>query len=283
MTAIDTLDLLARGGTLALMLLWGWVMVRDHRHALAAKVALLLVLAVSCHVIADLFPFWSLYGPLVWAAKVGQSVMPAVFWLFARTWFNDSTRVSRRSVAVVLASALVGAILVWLLATRPDDRLMIDIAQRMMWFGFAIAGLVAAYQGRREDLVEGRRRMRMRFVWSVGLYTLLVIGTGFLGNSAQLSAQSYKLINLGVPLLAAALVAALLGARRTDFFADSRAEDAPPDDRFDPNLAPIADAVQRHMQAELAWRDDAITIAKLAAAVGEPEYRVRRTINRHLG
>jgi AraC-like DNA-binding protein len=277
-------DLLARGATLGLLALWGWVLLRDHRDVLAARVALMLLATVACHILADMRS-WDgsnrTLGLLI--LKTGQSAAPAAFWLFARTWFNDEGRVGWASWLMVGLAALVGGLLVIGLSLYPAQRLGLDIAQRVIWLGFVLAGLVIAYRGRKDDLVEERRRLRMHFVWSVGLYFLLVTASGFVSNWNDGAIPSFRIINLGIPILTAALCAALLGTRRAEFFVTPLSSPSQVAVPVDGGLTRIADAITSHMAAQKAWRDDGLTIARLAAALGEQEYRVRRAINQHMG
>jgi AraC-like DNA-binding protein len=71
--------------------------------------------------------------------------------------------------------------------------------------------------------------------------------------------------------------------RQSDLFATSTPDfpntTAPPI-AADPVLA---ERVQTHMLVEKAWRDEMLSIAKLAAQLGEQEYRLRRVINGQLG
>jgi hypothetical protein len=105
---IDQIDLMARGGTLALLGLWGWIMVREHRATRVARVALLLVVTVACHVTADLYPLVRISDVGLFLLKVGQTTAPAAFWLFARALFDDDARIGWRSAAVVGLSGQLG-------------------------------------------------------------------------------------------------------------------------------------------------------------------------------
>jgi AraC-like DNA-binding protein len=153
----------------------------------------------------------------------------------------------------------------------------------VIWLGFVLVGLAIAYRGRKGDLVEERRRLRMHFVWSVGLYFLVVTASGFVSNWNDGAIPSFRIINLGIPILTAALCAALLGTRRAEFFVTPLSNHPPVVAPVDAGLARIADAIICHMAAEKAWREDGLTIARLAAVLGEQEYRVRRAINQHMG
>ncbi|MCA1661111.1 MAG: hypothetical protein LC648_02645, partial [Novosphingobium sp.] len=46
------LDLMARGGTLALLALWCWLLWRDHRTTLSARTAIAMNLAIASYVVA---------------------------------------------------------------------------------------------------------------------------------------------------------------------------------------------------------------------------------------
>jgi AraC-like DNA-binding protein len=46
---------------------------------------------------------------------------------------------------------------------------------------------------------------------------------------------------------------------------------------------PLATKLLSHMLTELPHRDETMSIARLAAQLGEQEYRLRRTINQQLG
>lgn len=282
--SLAALDLMARGATLSLLGLWAWVLFRDHRSVLAARVTMVLLGTVACHVLADLSPWQHGAQDLgAFLLKLGQSTAPAAFWLFARTWFNDEARISWRSWALVGASCAIGGLLLIGFVALPSKAIWFDTAQRAMWLGFIAVGLAIAYRGRREDLVEERRRLRMRFVWSVGIYFLLVTTAGFWSNWNHRAVPMFQVINLGIPVLTAALCAALLGTRRAEFFVDGRGQ--PPQDGplADPGLSVLADRISQHMHAQKAWRDDELTIARLAAQLGEQEYRVRRAINQQMG
>ena len=54
MPPIATLDLLARGGTLALLALWSLVLLRDHRNAPAARAAVAMAGAIGCYILGGL-------------------------------------------------------------------------------------------------------------------------------------------------------------------------------------------------------------------------------------
>ncbi|MBL0021017.1 MAG: hypothetical protein IPP23_01125 [Sphingomonadales bacterium] len=56
MTSFEQFDMMARGGSLALLALWSWTLVRDHPKILAARLAVLMNLAIACYLIVTTAP-----------------------------------------------------------------------------------------------------------------------------------------------------------------------------------------------------------------------------------
>jgi len=165
MATLALFDFMIRGGSLALLALWSWLLIRDHRAQLAARVA---VAMNAGHRRAHHRHHAAAIGssPLDPLFELGSVCVRALFWIFARTWFNDAARV---------------------------------------W-------------------------------WS-----------GWLA-------------------IAASLVTVAL-----------RSSAGQPEDDA------LVERLRAHMTANLSWRDETLTIAALAAQLGEQEYRLRRAINGALG
>jgi len=165
MATLALFDFMIRGGSLALLALWSWLLIRDHRAQLAARVAVAMNASIAAHIIATMPPPLG-SSPLDPLFELGSVCVRALFWIFARTWFNDAARV---------------------------------------W-------------------------------WS-----------GWLA-------------------IAASLVTVAL-----------RSSAGQPEDDA------LVERLRAHMTANLSWRDETLTIAALAAQLGEQEYRLRRAINGALG
>lgn len=92
MTLFELADVMARGGTLALLMLWIWLLLRDHRDTPAACIAGAMNLSIAAHVLAtipdDPFP------PALNIAFDSVSVTASAwFYLFSRAWFGDERRI----------------------------------------------------------------------------------------------------------------------------------------------------------------------------------------------
>lgn len=281
MSTFALLDALARGGSLALLALWSWLLWRDHRAALAARIAVLMNMSIACHVVTTI-PGSTLSGPLDLILDTGSVAVPALFWLFARAWFDDEQRIGWASwacvpIAMVLVTLVVhtyqsGNPLFWISA----------VLLRTTMFGFAVLGLWTAWKGREGDLVETRRRLRLRLVVAVGIFVLLTNLVEVLVNFGLLGGYWRSLVEIGITLLTFVFCVAMFGIRQDDLL-------GPPQRAPSPSAAaPVIDEalagrLRAYMEAEKPWRDETLTIAALAARLGEQEYRLRRLINRALG
>ena len=281
----NEIGLMARGATLGLLALWAWVLIRDHPRSLASRTALLLILTVAGHILSDILPWRNADDRSWWlfTLKQLQSMAPAAFWLFARTWFNDVEHISPRSWAVFAASAMVGAVILFVLTDNTLPYVWVDLAQRMMWLGFALAGIATAWQGRGIDLIEERRALRTRFVWSVGLFVVLVTASGFGSNIYGSQTFFFRLTTVAIPLLTGALCATLFGMRRPEFLYAVKPRPQTADRAHDPALAELAERIVVHVTHARSWRNEQLTIAALSGELNEAEYRVRRAINQMMG
>jgi AraC-like DNA-binding protein len=282
MIGFAELDLMVRGGTVAMLVLWSWLLIRDYRHALAARIAVAMNLTIICHVVASVPGSWGKLGVLNALLDTGSSAVIGLFWLFSRAWFEDVRRISWRSwVAVALPSLFVGILdLSQLGETLVYSRIWFPIL-RTIWFAFAIHGLWVAWRGRDGDLVEARRRIRFQLVATVGALCVLVniveIAVFVFGAPSAWRSIS----EFGIMLSTLILCGAMFGLRQQDMFASQQV----PDDAKAPSIADpaLAERLTAHMESNRIWRDEKLSIAGLAAQLGEQEYRLRRLINGQLG
>lgn len=281
MITLTDLDMMTRGGSLALLLLWSWILIRDHWQALPARVAVLMNLAIIAHIIATMPALAGNDIPVDWLLEIASGLVPALFWIFARTWFNDETHIGGRSWVLV---ALSGAVIIVIMATydaKPPLFYAAAATMRVMMFSFACAGLWAAWRGRDSDLIEARRQLRIRLIGAVGAYVILVNVVEILvyNNLAQSFWRS--LIEAGIALLTFAFCATMFGIRQPDMFGAAQPEEVLPNRPLSDD--PLANRLLTFMDHQKPHRDETLTIAALAALLGEQEYRLRRVINGQLG
>lgn len=282
MGIFEQIDLMARGGSIALFLLWAWLLLRDHGQVLAARLAVAMIVGIIAYLLITIRWGWFV-SPFGLALAITAGATPGLFWLFSKAWFNDEKRLRRRDVLIVLASAF--NIFVMQLSFRNDGDSVITmtcgVVFRVGMLAFAGAGLWEAWRGRNEDLVEGRRRLRPRIVLAVGTYVILIAISETAVFNIGASLWIERVVASSIVVVTLLFCGAMFGMRQADLFGpvNGRAKQAitrPADDALVQKLA-------AHMQTSWAWRDESLTIALLAAQLGEQEYRVRRAINGQLG
>ncbi len=293
MLGFHEIDMMVRGGSLALMALWSWLLLRDHGHAFAARMAVAMNVAIACHIVAtvpgpvavpvDAMPSWTGFVRFAdWLVEFGSVSVPPLFWLFTRAWFNDEQRFGWLS----WASLAIGIVCIILIDLSFHDRNAIFTTSvfilRASMVGFGVVGLWIAWRGRDDDLVESRRRLRTQLVVAVGVLVILTNGVEIAVFQGFLH-QAWRSI-LQVAILGATFgfCGFMFGPRLPDLLAGPRMI-KPSSDAKAALDDPLAARLLAFMDSELPHRDEEMTIAKLAHQLGDQEYRLRRLINGGLG
>lgn len=281
---VTHIEAMARGGALTLLALWSLIIVRRHWRLPAARYVVLLCVTVVCHLIAVMPGSPSGFVQIGALIEIGSGTVAGVFWLVARSWFDDEQRLGRWPPRLVVASALLPLLHIYFELNGGGP---VMFAAGSLWrvvsFLFAFDGLRVAWRGRDNDLVELRRRIRTGLVWSVGLYVVLV-------NAVEVAIFQFgapygwrSVLVVGIAALTFALCAAVLDLRDASLFGPplARRDDEPV--RDDPESLALAARLAALMAAEKPWRDETLSVGALAARLGIPEYRLRRLVNGHLG
>lgn len=275
------LDPMIRGGAIALFLLWIAILARDHRQLLTARVAMAMNFAIIAYL---LVPVLDPEGPARFAHILADelSVMvPALFWLFMRLWFDDQRHIGWRSWLLVAAFGAVS--LAQLAPVGIIERFGTELwlLLRSGMFAFAIAGMWIAWRGRANDLIEARRSFRAALVCAIGGFILLTTLVEMFNNDGLLPDLGRSLTLIAIVVATFVVSVGLYRFRLAELFAAP----GPLPRRADPPPAPssLAQRLRAVMAEERAYRAEGFSIAMLAARLGEPEYRVRRAINGEMG
>ena len=274
-------ELMARGGTLALLALWSWLLWRDHRAMLAARTAIVMNLGIASYVFVT--SGWTerqdLPGLII--PLLARST-PGLFWLFAKTWFNDRTRLAPADLILIAASMVNAVIIHFTFETKTPAFYVSGVLFRISMLGFGIAGLWEAWRGRDGDLIEARRRLRLGVVGAVGLYVLVIGFAEIAVYQADASIRVIGMIGASTSFITLALSAAMFASRKADLYGAPPAISGAVAQRNSDD-EPLAERLLALMEAEKPHRDERLTIAGLALQLGVQEYRLRRLINGALG
>jgi AraC-like DNA-binding protein len=218
--------------------------------------------------------------------QIAMAGSPALLWPLSASIFDDGFEPSWRHGAGWLLLVALS------LACRFEQVPEINVVAAFFSLAFIGLAIRHALAGRSEDLLEGRRQLRVVFVLTIGLYTAadIVVDVALQARPASIPLDLVRLIALVVLTFVFGL--ALLGVTRDGKLLsllppqphkpalDEPRPSAPPQgDEPDPAmLAALRDLMER----QRAYREEGLTIAAVAARLGTPEYRLRRLINQRL-
>ncbi|WP_447765227.1 helix-turn-helix domain-containing protein [Sphingopyxis panaciterrae] len=283
MALLDIIDPMIRGGAITLFALWIALLWRDHRAVLAARVAIAMNFAIIAYLLSGLFgPHGASRYPFV-LFDVVSVMVPALFWLFARQWFDDRQQIGWRSWFSVLGFCVLPLGQFALIAATGTFSQTIWVMVRIGMFGFAAAGMWIAWRGRATDLVEARRGFRLALIGAIGGFILLVTFVEMFHNRES-GHEVWRAVTLAAILAATFIVSVgLYRFRSAELFAapgvpEPSGRAVPPADP-----SPLARRLTAVMAEERTYRAEGFSITALAARLGEPEYRVRRAINGEMG
>ncbi|MCZ8135660.1 MAG: AraC family transcriptional regulator [Porphyrobacter sp.] len=282
MTIYEQLDQMARGGSIALLALWSWILIRDHWRDIPARLAVAMNAAIGCYLIitSGWYDTPNLAG-LVFA--LGAGATPGLFWLFAKAWFNDEREVTPLSALLVAVSVLNTLVVQLTFPTGGIVNLISSTLFRVFMLAFAAAALWEVWRSREGDLVERRRRIRPVLVCVVALYVIVIAFVEVAGPPGLPPGSLKQLVGSLSVFAVFGLFAAMLRMRQADMFGAAPPSTGTPRPVPGVREDPLAARLLQFMAEQMPYRDETLSIARLAGLLGEQEYRLRRTINGQLG
>lgn len=281
-------DGLLRGVALALLVLLGILFAPHARNNRTARLGCLVTLGGICYLFlmaippSDVHVWWRVPFHLM------SLITPGLFWLFALSWFDDEFDLRPYHVVIVFSVAVIGLVHV----TQFWRHAPYQWVSGIIWRGSGLLlvghGIWTAINGRTDDLIESRRKVRLRVAVAVGISILLIVFSE-LAVTGWPPPPLWKLGNsLILCVLASGLLLSLVQLRDRDLFYPVRIVTAPDAEDVDDAPAPPVDTalLQRLadlMQRERLYRQDGLSIGAVAARLDVPEYRLRRAINQGLG
>lgn len=304
------LDAALRGTLVALLLLLAAVLLRDRPRLPAARAGVAMVLGLVVQVVSST-PWFEATVPRLWqapfvAVSVGNA---ALFWVFVQALFDDEFALRPVHVAAWLLVASVSGLNCALLNGSALGLAQVTLglqrATPLLFSGLAAAAAASRW---RDDLVEGRRRLRAFIVVAGIAYTLATLVARLGSPQGRMSSAMASLDVAGLLVMAAVVSWQLLRLTGSELFPsalhstpaladplgdavttpvaatdverEDHAESPPPPD---PAELRLAGTLERLMAEEHVYRSGNISVASLAARLAVPEYRLRRLINRRLG
>jgi AraC-like DNA-binding protein len=204
------------------------------------------------------------------------------FWLFVAAVFEDRPL----SALAFAPSALFVIAGVAMVAAPPRFSGPLGFAFNVASGLLCLHAAVLILRGWRDDLIEGRRRLRALVVGFAAVFATAEAGLGPLQRlvptrlATLLSIQQVS--GAAILALVAMAVGVLFLHARAPLFPVQTAEPADGDPRTEAADRLLLVSLTRFMDAD-GWRGERLTIGGLARELGTPEHRLRRLINHRMG
>ncbi len=216
----------------------------------------------------------------------GASALAWAYWILALALFREDFEPHPWRYGVLVAKLIVLAVSTYpgrsflLPAPAAYETEFLRMAPNVIFSVILVAlGLREALRDFAADLIEERRRIRLGFLLSSGL-TLLVAMAGRLGMLGPRLGALHELLAAAATLIV--LYGFFLSAFdfRFDFFPELAPPRGPERKTVDVELET---RLMQLFQNEAVFREEGLTIGRLAERLAVPEYRLRRLINGALG
>jgi AraC-like DNA-binding protein len=265
-----TIDLLFRGGAIALMALMAivsWRAPGGHRLFAATYVCGgLYLLTASAPIAADL-------GPLRLPALALASTGPFWFLIATRRAFGAATKL--QPLGMFAPAAAMAGLAVAASAAEDGLAALLWGLLNLCLLSYFLAALFVAWAGLADDLDPRRRTHRLQLL-AAGAGLGVVLAAGAIGLDLSPTPGARALLELGAASGTFAVTFGLaMGALRLSD--SSRPKPALT------NRTALAEKILAALNTDRLYRDSDLTNARLAQAVAAPEGQVRQAINAELG
>jgi len=296
---MHALDLFFHIGNTFLLVLLAAVLTRNNPHKPSALLGAVVALGIAAMAMVSISLEWS-WTALEIPLNLLCTTFPLAFWLLSKSLFEDSFRWKwfyLHLYLLLVASGIVGHYI-----TFGDFRGYIHwvIRTNVAYHGFGLVpfvlmasvlvglALYVALKDWRIDLVESRRRARMMSVSIGAIVTLFVTFTEYLNLGAPRSnlvdasvSGVFFLIIFGICTRSFGFNNSQLTQPVSFAFPSAKSEKAGAGEDIQ-GEAVIAE-LTRLMEEEKIYREEDLTIRRLAQRLGVKEYILRRLINGYLG
>jgi AraC-like DNA-binding protein len=276
------------------------LILKDFYHSIAARVFLVLIGCAFVHMCHNWLPdSLSSYAYLV------ESAAPAFFWMSCRLIFQEGYRLPRVGLFIAIYSfttPVIKKLITLYLGMTPGwvEFLGREIPQYCE-YALVIMGMLTLFRGQGDDLVESRRRLR----WAIMGASGLSLGWAVFSFNLHFGSATSRILAIDLSIL---IIIWSLFKGRSDIWSvdsfvvktaslDVMAESTSSDCETQDEEAQTEEAIElkdelkdseelfrvKGIMSEGFYRQEKLTLRDLAVALGLPEYKVRKVINKELG
>jgi AraC-like DNA-binding protein len=279
------LEAFIKFGTIGLLIAVGLLIARDGRKTRALRFGLPLIVAICFMFMTTGSPELSLSGPIVVPLRLFDCLNFIFIWWLGLAFFDDDFELGKRELAI---ASVFAALSLYLRLHYLGFDVYYNYALVLMLSGFSFLLMMhlclKAIVGRKEDLIEQRRRIRIWFVVAVALVAVSSTLAERIASMVGMYEQETIWVTyiFTFPIVAWALLwLARLHPEVIMFDSKQSATKAPIeiDDRDKLAFQKLSDA----MQADKAFIKQGFSIGDLAKIVGIPPHQLRKLINQTMG
>lgn len=282
---MDMVDSFFRFSAISLFVLLAVLIVRDITGKQARFLGVWSALSGAGYLVCTSYELRVALGPITPFTEMFCQTGQVAVWLFSLSQFRDNLKLWPRYILLGLAFYFVTRAY-WTFFHGEDSiaAMTSEVIAATARFGLIAHMLYVAWEGRKDDLIEARRRFRTVYIWTVSFTVLMVSFVETFFTVAERSQPGMSVIqSFGFWLLAVVLVWMGIDLRKQVVFSQGqtgKAKDTVPEDsteRHDLN------SIKSLVEEQDLYLEAGLTISGLASKAGLPEHRLRRLINQHLG
>ena len=282
------LDAAFRFSGVTILLLVALIVLRDARHLLQGRLAGALCITLSGMLLSTM-PEWY-EEPFAVKAISWILHMPNIIllWLFALSLFEDDFEMRRLHWSALIATTIfVISIQTSVYFGHQPMTLLSIAANRLLGFA-ALAHLFwTAWSGRKDDLIEARRRTRLWFILGLGVTAFIIMGGEALHYGLTFNNDDPDWFTTARTIVAFPMI--LVGALwflkllpETLLF--ERTVPQPlAEAKVDPKDHATHAKLVAAMEEDFLYREHGLGIGEVARKLGVPEHQLRALINKGLG
>ncbi len=286
---MNSIEIILRIAGVTVLVFMGVLWLREARRHQSGLMVTLFCYSVASYLLCPpLDRYWQL-GPMEWPFFMGCFSVAGFFFLMSRGIFSDRFRFRPWHAGMLFFLVLLGSwhrygtdISAGLFGSNALAELPL-VTHQMFSLGITVSALLLAWQEKAGDLIETRRRFRDVFIGVSGVYILIVLAGEMLLRN-QSASSSLEIINVAAILFLAFIFAVAMTQLKPVFEPNlstlGRPEQSP---AADPEAETLKTALKESMEEGAVYRQEGLTIAKLATELGTQEYLLRRLINGTLG
>lgn len=281
----DILHLFCLSNLIFLIGLFGWRYNYDLRIRIAAGFSF----GIVCYIILSLDPDFKIPYQARTVLFAGLISLPFFFWMLSLAIFEDHFRPRAWHWLLLIGKWIASAWSVYPVLDQINMRgpivsetvLAHIIIPTLLSLGFVVAAIIRIYSGRKDDLIETRRRLREVHILMTGSVITFNMFSHLILRGRLLS----EILDLANVILAWGLILAFmyLVFELKEGLVDPRQEEEDPEEKSIPADPVLRKKLVSAFEESKLYRKEGLTIGQLAEDLEVQEYKLRRLINQGMG